>query len=392
MDTSVTMRRLGLLVLFLEFLTFGAPAQDVPARAWARIDASRLLYLTCPVRAEARLDGVLRGTTPLLLELEPGEHGLEVSIRDAVFRRTLIVQSDSGGLDRLEAVLEPYVGSLRIACDEPDALLSVDGSSPVPITPLPLTIREGEHRVRVAAPGRIAFSSFILVPRDRLVKLRVDLERGFPLRFAAPPPVGSTLAVLDTFGQPLRTIDLPSVELLGAGTGRFRLNLPSGYSTDFSWDPQAADAAEPSCSGRLLLENLPAGSRLELDGLPAEAGDRFAVFTLAPGFHRLKIQKRGFMTVVLFCEIHPGRDTRPRLAFIEDKALAQAGRNAIGLPIMVSGGVLALGGFVLNQDTSAMALSSDYEGYKILKYIGLGALGAGLAALASGIGVVTIHL
>jgi hypothetical protein len=381
-----------LFVLFLGILAPRAAAQELASQTWPRIETARLLYLTCAVRAEVRLDGVLAGTTPILLELEPGERRLELSTREGVFRRRIGVLPASGELSRLEAVLEPYKGSLRIACEESGALLSVDGLPSVALPSAPLPLAEGEHQVEVTAPGRITFHSPIRISRDATVDLRVELAKGFPLRFANPPPRGSVLVILSADGKSLRSIDPGAAELLPAGMARFRLRLPSGYGADFSWDPAGAEAAAPPYSGRLLLENLPAGVSVEIDGLAAAAPDADASYTLVPGFHSLRIRRTGYMAIAFLCEIKPGEDTKPKLAFIEDRAFVQARKNALGLPFVISGGVLAAGGFVLNQDSSAIALSSDYESYKLWKYLGLGVFGVGLAALAAGIGVVTIQL
>jgi hypothetical protein len=382
---------LAIIVLAFVVLAGEAAAQAPSAESWPRIETGGLLYLSCALRAEVRLDESPAGTTPLLLELKPGEHNLEVIGPDSVCRRRLVVVP-SGGLDRLVAVLESYRGGLRLSGVEAGAQLSVDGGSPMPLPSGTWNLAQGEHDILVTAEGKVPFASKVLIPRDGFADLHVELEKGFPLRFVNPPPKGSILAVLDKDGKIQRRIDPWSTALLPSGTAKFRLVLPSGYGVDFAWDPGSAAAIDAPYIGRLLLGSLPAGSSVEIDGLPAPAAGADGSYALSPGMHNLKIQRTGYLTFVLFCEIQLGAETRPKIVFLEDSAFVQAKKNAVGLPILLTGGLLTVGGFIFNIDDVAIAFSSDYQGYKLWKYLGLGFMGGGAAAFVSGLGIMTIRL
>jgi len=104
---------------------------------------------------------------------------------------------------------------------------------------------------------------------------------------------------------------------------------------------------------------------------PAPAAAADGSYALSPGMHNLKIQRTGYLTFVLFCEIQLGAETRPKIVFLEDSAFVQAKKNAGGSSDPPHGGLLTVGGFIFNIDDVAIALSSDYQGYKLWKYLGL---------------------
>lgn len=352
-----------------------------------------LVFLSCARRAEVELDGHRAGTTPLLLELEPGRHDLVVRTQDKVFRRRLVVSEVSAGsFDRLEAELVPYTGSLILHCSAEGALLSVDGAAPSPLEDGTAELTEGRHRLIVSAAGKVPFETELIVPREASVELAVELEPGFPLRFAVSPPEASILLVFGERGDmPARSLDPSKPALLAGGSTRFKLLLPTGQALDFTWDPSGPQPAQLSLKGRLVLSPLPVDALVEIDekatpGKPTQSAE----YDLEAGMHTVKVKRPGFLPFVVYCEIVPGSEVKPILVFLKDMVAEKARKKALGLPILASGGVLAAGGLAFSADSIAIALSTDYSSYKLLKYLGMGALGTGLAAFLSGFGIIVL--
>jgi serine/threonine-protein kinase len=73
--------------------------------------------------------------------------------------------------------------------------------------------------------------------------------------------------------------------------------------------PQPPPAPPPSTPGRLVLQNVPAGARISIEGQPV----RGTQLDLAPGVHRLSVSATGYQTYVRQVIITPGETYNVRL-------------------------------------------------------------------------------
>ena len=354
---------------------------------WSDFASGRLLLVSCPVRAAICVDGVGVGFAPLLLELSPGEHLLEVVGNNVIDRRRLLVSSETGSLSRLEAVMAPYRGLLDISCNMEGAIITIDGMESG-ITPAKaFLLSEGSHSIRITAVGQVPFEREVLIPRDRSLAVNATLDAGYPLRFKSALPAGTIIQVLGQGDSLVRAFDLCKPPLLVAGLTRFRLMFPTGGSLDFSWDPSSSAPANVSILGTLRLGSLPEGTIAEVDGKVLPIGETKGEISLMPGMHTLTVRRIGYIPTMFWCDLQPGGDYSPSIVFIRDPLIEAQKRKLIGLPLFLSGATMALGGVVFNADDMAISLSSDYQSYKLIKYASLGLIGGGLLTLFSGFGV-----
>lgn len=379
----------------------GAQGASAPASApaaagalslgWTEMAAGPLVRVTCATRARVLSDGADVGYTPLLLSLAPGRHSIEIVGLDRVDRRTVKVAADIAGVTEIAALLRPYQGMVLIALEAAglpgsgSAALSIDGLPPAALPQGPFQLDAGRHSISVAADGYVPYAATIAVPRDGIAAVKARLEVGYPLRLEPQPPEGATVQLLDAGGKVLRSMDPRQQNMLPPGLARFRLVLSAGRSLEFKWDPASKSAAYVKWMGTLRLGALPANCSIALDGLALPnlgAADSLAV---SPGFHFIKVSKEGYLSALIWCDLSPGEVYTPTAALERDPRIAAREKTSRVTSFLVAGVAVSLTGLVLAQDSVAIDLSADYQGYKTIKYASMGLVGGGVAFLCLGV-------
>ncbi|WP_428261602.1 PEGA domain-containing protein [Haliangium sp.] len=135
---------------------------------------TQLMITTQVEDATATVDGS-DGTTPLVVEVAPGEHQVEVRAEGYFPRRQTAVAVE-GRLIVVELELAPEPARLTVVA-APGAAVAVDGR-PAGETPLarPLAIPAGRHFVTVSRRGRQPWARELDFERGRGVELRPALE------------------------------------------------------------------------------------------------------------------------------------------------------------------------------------------------------------------------
>lgn len=375
----------------------GAQGSAAPAPAgtlslgWTPAAAGPLVRVACAARAKVISDGVYVGYTPLLLALAPGPHAIEVVGNGMVDRRTVKVAADIAGVTELMAELQPYQGLVSIFCEIPgsfgaeNATLSIDGLPPAALPQGPFQLDAGRHSISVAADGYVPYAATIAVPRDGIAAVKARLEVGHPLRLEPQPPEGALVQLLDAGGKVLRSMDPRQQNMLPPGLARFRLVLSAGRSLEFKWDPASKSAAQVKWMGTLRLGALPANCSIALDGLALPnlgAADSLAV---SPGFHFIKVSREGYLSALIWCDLSPGEVYTPTAALERDPRIAAREKTSRVTSCLIAGAAVSLTGLVLAQDSVAIDLSADYQGYKTIKYASMGLVGGGVAFLCLGV-------
>ncbi len=172
--------------------------------------------------------------------------------------------------------------------------------------------------------------------------------------------------------------------LLPPGLARFRMVLSTGGSLEFKWDPASNSPARVNSMGTIRFGALPANCVVTLDGLALPTIGAAESLAVSPGFHFLKISKEGCLSALIWCDLSPGEVFTPTAALERDPRIVAREKTSRIASFLSAGAVAAISGLVLAQDDVAIGLSSDYQGYKALKYASIGLVGGGVAFLCLG--------
>lgn len=221
----------------------------------------------------------------------------------------------TGLAERLEARRERRVGYLQIALFPQDATVTIDGKrveDPTQILPL----AAGVHVVEARRPGYAPASQEVDIRANRTEGVGFELQRTGATISIATHPAGATVAVDDRIlgttapggpegvSEPFRIVDLlPGTHLLTVTLADHRpfeqrVDIPA--LSDYDLGTLRLERA----LGTLVLRDLPAGARVEIDGRTVEVERRVgangtplsvgaARITLPVGGHQLRIASPG---------------------------------------------------------------------------------------------------
>lgn len=136
---------------------------------------TQLMVVTQAAGARARIDGGDDGEVPLIRDVEPGPHRVEV-MADGYFTETLQAVAVDGKFIVVEVPLKPQPAQVVVVA-EGGAAVHVDGR-PMGMTPLarPLELEAGRHFVAVTRRGRRPWSKEIEISRGERIELRPMLD------------------------------------------------------------------------------------------------------------------------------------------------------------------------------------------------------------------------
>lgn len=141
-----------------------------------------LALVSRPKGAAIAVDGV-RGAakTPAVLELEPGEHRVELAL-SGFEPWSETVRLAAGKEMRLETSLTQVPPTLEITVEPAGARVAVDGidRGQAPVTLADLV--PGRHRLSAAAPGRVPANQEVDLPAGETVRIALSLKEKTPSR------------------------------------------------------------------------------------------------------------------------------------------------------------------------------------------------------------------
>ena len=151
-----------------------APASTSPWDAPSAVEDATATFTSDPVGAVVRIDGRLRGKTPLDVKLMPGSHDIEIALDGYITSaRTLNI---APGSPKIPVTLHPAVRQgnvLVVAAGWDGALLYVDGSPAGPL-PVQVMMSQGNHTFEVRRNGEKARVQRAITLNDRgLTKLNL---------------------------------------------------------------------------------------------------------------------------------------------------------------------------------------------------------------------------
>jgi hypothetical protein len=371
--------RLALILIAIASFSQGAWSQT------PRLKAGPLVYIVSQVPARVELDGQTIGEAPLLLNLSGLRQAQVLIISDT--------GEDSFALDIDPSVsaiayyrpdFKPFTGMLSVRDAVPGSSLSVDGGAAVAIDPNPVRLTVGPHSFIIHAPLFASIRGEVIIENHKMHVFNAKQIPGHPLVLSPPPPEGTVVKLLDAKGLVAASFPYGGIFLFPAGEASFAIDAPTyppGVALKADPSKGAVPSPLPSGTGTIILPRLPKGAKVLVDGKDAEI--RGESVELARGVHTILIELPDHLPSMQFISVESGSTVRLSGTLGSSRMPLTPStlkkRKALIATFMVSGIAVAAGGYILNTNEIAIALSPDYSTYSAIKYIGLGTLGVGAA-------------
>ena len=236
----------------------------------------------------------LTGTAPLLLHVPAGRQAAHVShprYDDGA------IEFEVEGRELAQTVtlaLLPNWADVTVPTTPPGAEVRIDdGLSPI-VTPGPIPVLAGEHRLVVALPGYKPWTDILYVEARQAVELpAIVLDRADGAVHIRSSPSGAGVTVAGVYGgvTPLEIgVDADLVHAVSV----FKVGYaPSDVTvTVSSGERRAINVSLTALTGDLVVETEPQGAELWIDD--RLRGPAAGVFTLPAVPHEVEIRKEGY--------------------------------------------------------------------------------------------------
>ena len=265
-----------------------------------------LLVHSTPEGADIEINGVHRGTTPVLVaDLPYGIHRAQLS-KSGFLPRQLDIAIHDRTPQRLQTTLTSDTATLSIRTTPPGAEVTLDGvregSSPCEIA----NVRTGEVKLGITARGHHAFEETLALQAGELREIDVALRPEPSTLRITTTPTGARIQVNGLY----RGRSPVDIAPLAAGTYTLRAELPAHNPAERTvrlglGQNQVEDLTLTPNAGRLEITTEPAGVRVLIDGMPvgetepaADGTDKLSALFSLPlvpsGTHELTLTKPGY--------------------------------------------------------------------------------------------------
>ena len=329
----VNVKKKGYYDIGQTFIVGDEPSMTVKLRM--RKKPGQLQVLTTPlVDALVTVDGALVGKVPYAVELQPGDHMVQVqSERFLPFEDIIAV----AGLDRVEILhvqLVPRWANVDVR-SEPAGATIYSGDEEVGVTPAVVQLLEGTHELTVVHAG---FSAW-----DGKVDAKPNVPQALPLIRLQPAdarllvntiPRGANVTVNGRYrGQSPITLSLtPDIDYeigmskAGYGVTSRRLRLESDASESITVDLSAR-------VGTVTVSVVPDDATVYVDGRARGTGKTTLRLSSKP--HRIEVKRSGFRSWSRTVTPRPGY---PQSIAAQLRSLQAIARDAVAITLETAGG------------------------------------------------------
>ena len=284
----------------------------------------RIAFTSEPPGATVFVGDARLGETPITSAVPAGSHAVTMTLpryQDA--RRRLDVEGREVE-QSMTAVLRPDWAEVTIPTIPPGATVRIDDDE-IGITPGPVAIPSGEHRIDVKLGGYKAWRDILHVAAEQtLVLPPIELERADGLVTVRSSPRAAGITVNGTYRgtTPAEVSLMPGREhrirvfKIGYAPGVRTVRVGSGEEATVSFEL-------PALTGELAVTAEPADAELWIDGKRAGGANR--TLTLAAVPHEVEVRKSGYAGYRRSVTPQPGfpQEIKVRLLTLEEARFAR---------------------------------------------------------------------
>lgn len=265
-----------------------------------------LLIHSSPEGADVEINGVHRGTTPILVsDLPYGVHRATLS-RAGFLPRQLEFTIDGRIPKKLDTALTADTATLAITTSPAGAAVMLDGISEG-VSPCRVSgVRTGDVKLGISAPGHHAFEETLTLQAGEIREINVDLRPEPSSLRITTTPTGARILLNDQY-RGRAPVDIAP---LAAGSYTLRAELPAHDPAQRTirlglGQNRVEDVSLTPNAGRLEITTEPAGAKVLLNAMPvghtepaADGTDKLSALFVLPlvpvGVHELTLTKPGY--------------------------------------------------------------------------------------------------
>lgn len=377
--------------IFLVSLLLAGPLCTVTGQSSGEISPLRcggLLFIEVQEPYKIYINGTFKGITPLLLsDLPAGEFNLRLEGEQKFHEAKGISHPNRSGLTVYSPVPEKYKGTLHLGSNPPGSDIWLDGIC-LGQTPLHLKgVTEGKHQVSFFYPGYRQQEQVIHITRNTSSEIKADMERLYEISFEPPLLEGVRVTCRSEDGEftfePGETCLLPAgtwqLTLRGAGMVTETREIQVNDDMQLAFSPTLFDP-------RLVFSNLLPDSLVYIDFENRTENITENQLMVSAGSHNLAVSRTPFLDYKCSIFVLEDRETPVEIQYVKDPELLTRKKKTAGWITLGTGAAVSVIGMIINMDNVALQLSGgEYGNYQTIKYGSLGALGAGILAIVTGL-------
>lgn len=282
-------------------------------------------FSSSPVGARVSLDGEVLGSTPLQMPIPAGEATVAFSAPRYIADEVIV---DIEGMNIPQSVhveLAPNWANVNVPTTPEAADVYLDDVDSGFVTPGPVEILAGEHKLTLRKPGFAEWSDIVFVKAgERRTLDAVVLEPLGGVLSITSDPSGATVNIDEQYqGITPITVDIEpnrehqvEVLLVGYERGLRNVNVPSGQVRTLDFDLEEA-------TGSLTVTTRPEGAEIWIDGqLRGKSDDTFVLHAVR---HSVELKKEGYAGYSNDLTIQPGlrQNLRVELLTLEEARMRE---------------------------------------------------------------------
>ncbi len=227
-----------------------------------------VLIHTQPAGAEATVNGVNKGTTPLFLtDLPLGQHTLHFS-KSGYRERTVALSITGRSPIHINETLSPSSATINVESTPPGARITLNGTSRGRTPAIIDNVPEGNATVELQLEGYEPFAETLILAAEQNVRLNAELTPIPAAITIVSIPEGARIYVNNQY------VGRSPVTLKNLTPGEYRIRGESPGHDPMARTVRLANAAHPteelrlqSNAGTLVVVTQPAGAKVFIDGV-----------------------------------------------------------------------------------------------------------------------------